>query len=103
MSSGPNGSQLRQRQMKNRAAWNARANRVLTMLQDLPLAVRPALLLTLLVLVTLCAGCATPSAPPSEGARNPQPPQLSEPLPSESYLQQVQKLIESWHRAVTDM
>ena len=59
--------------------------------------------LMLCVLLTLCAGCGTLSTPPSEGATNPKPPQLREPLPSESYLQQAQKLIESWRNAVTGM
>ena len=71
-------------------------------LREIPLPVRLGFWLTLLVLVTALLGCATPSAP-DVLPRNPQPPQLSEPIPSESYLQQVLRLIESWQRAVTGM
>lgn len=77
------------------------------MLRILPLAwPLPAKLgfgLTLLVLVLLLTACATPSTMPTESAKNPPPPQLSEPLPSASYLQEAQKLIESWRNAVTGM
>lgn len=57
----------------------------------------------LIVLLIALAGCAVPSTQPTEPARNPRTPQLSEPLPSESYLHKAQKLIESWRSAVTGM
>jgi hypothetical protein len=97
------GKPLSQPQTQKPVVLRTRGNRPLTWLLDLPLSVRVGSLLTLLVLVLLLVGCATPSTMPTESARNPQPPQLSEPLPSESYLQQAQKLIESWRNAVTGM
>ncbi len=48
------------------------------------------------------SGCATQSVP-SEWPRNPQPPQLSEPIDSESYLSKALKLIESWRAGATGM
>jgi hypothetical protein len=72
-------------------------------LNELPPSVRLLFGLTLLVLLGLLAGCGTLSVPPSVEARNPQPPQISEPLPSESYLSKAQKLIENWRNAVTGM
>ena len=63
-----------------------------------PLLLRETLLygLMLLALVLLLAGCATPSSPPAEWPKNPQPPQLKEPLPSESYSKRVDANIKSW-------
>ena len=58
--------------------------------------------LTLLVLAMLLSGCATQS-PPSVVLKNPQPPQLSEPIPSESYLSKAERLIESWLNRATGM
>jgi hypothetical protein len=74
-----------------------------TRLQRSPLFVMLGFVLMLFGLATLLSACGTLSTPPTEPARNPQPPQLSEPLPSESYLQKAQKLIESWRNAVTGM
>jgi hypothetical protein len=89
--------------MTRHGLWSERASPLRMLPLVLPLRVRLLSLLTLLALVLLLAGCATPSGTPTGPARNPQPPQLSEPLPSESYLQQAQKLIESWRNAVTGM
>lgn len=63
---------------------------------------RLAYALPLMVLATQLASCATHS-PPSNAATNPQPPRLSEPLPSESYSLKAQRLIESWLQRVTGM
>jgi hypothetical protein len=99
----PNGQPQPQRPTTKPGVWSALVNLLPTLLGDLLPPVRLAFALMLIVLLALCAGCATPSAPPTEAARNPQPPQLSEPLPSESYLHKAQKLIESWRNAVTGM
>lgn len=83
--------------------WREHAKALLTQRDGWQPLARLAFALTLLVLAGLLVGCATPLPPPTEPARNPQPPQLREPLPSESYLQQAQRLIESWRNAVTGM
>jgi hypothetical protein len=57
--------------------------------------VKLAFVLIALVLVTLLSGCATQS-PPSVAPTNPQPPQISEPLPQNSYSSKALRLIESW-------
>jgi hypothetical protein len=88
---------------KRPAVLSALDKVLLMLLRVAGLSVKPALLLTAIVLVLLLSACATPSSTPTEPARNPQPPQLSEPLPSESYLNKAQKLIESWQNAVTGM
>jgi hypothetical protein len=89
--------------MRRRDASKERVRAVWMKLLEIPWIVRVACLLTLLVLTVSLVGCATPSGPPTNSAKNPQAPQLSEPLPSESYLQQALKLIESWRNAVTGM
>jgi hypothetical protein len=58
--------------------------------------------LPLIVLATQLASCATPS-PPATLPRNPQPPRLSEPLPTENYSDKALRLIESWRQRVTGM
>jgi hypothetical protein len=55
-----------------------------------------------LVLVTLLSGCATQS-PPSVPPTIPQPPQISEPMPTESYSSKAFQLIESWRKRVIGM
>jgi hypothetical protein len=87
---------------KTRGVWNALVRAVRIRLLQLQPAERLASVLPLMVLATLSASCATPSQP-SSAATNPQPPRLSEPLPSEPYSSKVQKLIESWLQRVTDM
>ena len=87
---------------KKRVAWSARVNRALTTLGALPLPAKYAFWLTLLVLLLLAAGCATPSHNVTPSA-NPAPPRLSEPIPTEGYSSKVQKLFEDWLKRVTDM
>jgi PBP1b-binding outer membrane lipoprotein LpoB len=72
-------------------------------LERSPLIGTLAYVLTLFALAMLLAACATNSAGPTEAARNPKPPQLSEPLPSESYLDSAQKLLQQWRDALTSM
>lgn len=74
-----------------------------TVLQKLPLSVKLGFGLMLLVLVLLLTACATPSSTPTESARNPQPPQLSEPLPSESYSKRAAESIKSWAEKLIGM
>jgi hypothetical protein len=64
--------------------------------------VKLAFALTLLVLVTLCAGCATPFQV-GKPSVNPAPPRLSEPMPTEGYSSKVQKLLNNWLQRVTGM
>lgn len=90
------------RRIQKRAAWSSFASEVLMRLLEVPYPVRLGFLLTLLVLVTALAGCATPS-PPDAWPKNPQPPQLSEPIPTESYSSKALRLIESWLQRATDM
>jgi len=97
-----NGTPPRRQLWRTLAAWRRCASRAWTRLAEQPPPARLACALMLLVLVTLCAGCAT-SSPPETWPSNPQAPRLSEPLPSESYSSQAQRLIESWLRAVTGM
>jgi hypothetical protein len=70
-----------------------------TQLKTLPPPVKLACGLTLLVLLAFCSGCATKS-PPAEWPKNPPPPQISEPLPQNSYSSKVQKLLEGWLQRV---
>lgn len=97
-----NGRPLLPRQIPKRGGWSKRARAMLMQLLEVPYPVRLACLLTLLVLVMLLAGCATQS-PPDALPKNPQPPQLSEPIPTSSYSSKVQKLFESWLQRVTGM
>jgi hypothetical protein len=52
--------------------------------------------LMLSVVVLLLSACAMPSVLPTEPAKNPQPPQLSEPLPLENYSKSAAERIKSW-------
>lgn len=97
-----NGRLLSHRRTKRLERWSNAAKVLWMRLHGSPPPVRLGLLLMLLALVTLFAGCATPS-PPDAWPKNPQPPQLTEPIDSQSYLSKAQKLIESWQRAVTGM
>ena len=97
-----NGPQPRVKPRGKLASLRTRVNRLWTQqLAQVP-PVRLGFLLMTLALLTLFVGCATQS-PPESWPRNPQPPQLSEPIPTESYLSRAQKLIESWRSAVTGM
>lgn len=98
----PSGSYLWPPRMRRHAAWSARAKAVRTKLRELPPPVKLACGLTLLVLMTLLAGCATPS-PPVTPSSNPARPTLSEPLPEESYSSKAQRLIDSWLSPATGM
>lgn len=69
---------------------------VRTKLADLPPPVRLALLLTLLVLVTLLAGCETLPTLPSELPRNPNPPASKLPERSESWSTSVERDLQKW-------
>lgn len=97
-----NGTNQRPSPMPKPAVWSKRARAVRMTLLLLPPPVRMSFVLMLGVLVTLCSGCAT-SSPPDQPARNPAPPKLSEPIPSESYLSKALRLIESWQSKPTDM
>jgi hypothetical protein len=97
-----NGRLQQPQRIPKRGGWSNRANLVLMKLLEVPLPVRLAFWLTLLVLVTLLAGCATQS-PPDAWPKNPQPPQLTEPIPTESYSSKAQRLIESWLQRATGM
>jgi hypothetical protein len=59
------------------------------------------LLLTIVVLAASLIGCAAPSAPPSQPANNPAPPQISEPIPSESYSSKVESFLRSLRERLT--
>jgi hypothetical protein len=97
-----NGRPLSPRQIPRQGGWSKRAKAALMRLFEVPYPVRLGFLLTLLVLVTLLAGCATQS-PPDQPPKNPQPPQLSEPMPTESYSSKALRLIENWLQRATDM
>jgi hypothetical protein len=97
-----NGRPLQPQQTPKPAVWSNRANLALMMLLEVPLPVRLACWLILLVLVTLLAGCATQS-PPDAWPKNPQPPQLSEPIPTDSYSSKARQRIESWLQRVIGM
>ncbi len=87
---------------KTRGVWKGLVRAVRIRLLRLQPNERLAYALPLMVLATQLASCATHS-PPSNAATNPQPPRLSEPLPSESYSLKAQRLIETWRSAVTGM
>lgn len=87
---------------KTRGAWNALVRAVRIRLLRLQPAERLASALPLIVLAAQLTACATPS-PPATLPRNPQPPRLSEPLPTENYSDKALQLIESWRRRVTGM
>jgi hypothetical protein len=88
--------------MLNLSAWKERVRAGWMNLSELPPPVKLVFVLLLLVLVTLCSGCATQS-PPSNLPGNPQPPRLSEPIPTDSYSDKAQTLIESWRQHATGM
>jgi hypothetical protein len=100
---GTNGLWQWLKQTLTPASWKRSAKAAWTKLQELPWGELLFYGAMLSVLVLALTACAVPSTLPTEPARNPQTPQLSEPLPSESYLQQAQKLIESWRKSVTGM
>lgn len=102
LSSGLNGRPLRPKRTTRLERLSNSASVVLKKLCECPPPVRLASVLMLLVLVTLLAGCATPSAP-DQWPKNPQPPQLTEPLPTQSYLSKALQLIESWRSRATGM
>ena len=58
---------------------------------------------TLMALVLLLAGCAT-RLPPSvvESPSLPKRPELTQPLPSETYSSRAQSDIEGWQKKLTD-
>lgn len=93
---------LRQKRMKMLAGWKGLVRAVQIRLLQLQPSERLAYVLPLMVLATQLVSCAA-HLPPSNAATNPQPPRLSEPLPSESYSLKAQKLIESWLQRVTGM
>lgn len=97
-----NGRYPSPRRIPKRAVWSNFASEVLMKLLEVPYPVRLGFLLTLLVLVTALAGCATPP-PPDALPKNPQSPQLSEPIPTESYSSKALRLLEKFRSAVTDM
>lgn len=58
---------------------------------------------TLSVLALSLSGCATPPTPtlPVQCPKNPPPPALSEPLPSQSYLLKWSELVREWRKRLT--
>lgn len=81
--------------------WSAVGRTVRTKLADLPPPVRQALLVMLLVLATLLAGCGTPQTPPSELPRNPAPPPSRLEPRSESWSTSVARDLERWRQMLT--
>lgn len=55
----------------------------------------------LLLLALSVTACATRPPPPSELPRNPPPPALSEPLPSELYSTSAQRDMRRWRSELT--
>ena len=84
--------------IKRRANWSSRASDALTKLRSLPPPVRLAFALTLLMLLTVCAGCATISTPPDSLPRNPEPPPSRLPSSPPNYLTDAQRDISEWQR-----
>jgi hypothetical protein len=72
-------------------------------LAELPQVVKLASVLTLIVLAALLAGCATPSSPPSEGARNPLPPPTTLPASSETFSSRAARNISEWQKKLTEL
>lgn len=87
---------------KTRGVWKGLVRAVRIRLLQLQPAERLAYVLPLIVLGVSLAACAT-NSPPSVPAVNPVPPRLSEPLPSESYLDSARRLMENWRNALTGM
>lgn len=58
--------------------------------------------MTLLVVLGCLTSCATPT-PPETLPKNPQPPQLSEPIPQNSYSSVVESFLRELLRGVTGM
>lgn len=71
-------------------------------LQDLPLPVRHASVLMLLVLAGLLTGCATPSAPSDFTPKNPSMPAPSASQPQQTYSSRAQADIQIWQKKLTD-
>jgi hypothetical protein len=97
-----NGRPLSPRRIPKRANWSNAGRVVLTKLLEVPLPVRLAFWLTLLVLTGLLAGCAGLSTPPSETPRNPSLPPPQQSQPTEPYLSRVLRNIELWDKRLRD-
>lgn len=98
-----NGPFLSRRLTLKLARWNRRVKGVLTKLADWPPPVRLACALTLLALLTLCAGCATTSAPSDFTPRNPEPPPTRLSLPSQTYSSSAAADIQKWRNRLTEL
>ena len=82
--------------------WNRREPRQSSTLQPPKLNASGLLWISLGALLLSCSGCATPS-PVVTTAPNPAPPPMTEPLPQNSYLSEVQLFLNELRKAVTDM
>jgi hypothetical protein len=82
--------------------WSNSASGAQTMLAALLKYASAIFVLLLFALVMLLTACATPSLPATLPA-NPQPPRLSEPLPTVPYSQRALELINSWRQRATGM
>ena len=98
----PSGPRRKSRRQKLFDYVSAACKRVLTLLSAIGPLGRWAALVTLLVLLGLLTSCATPT-PPETLPKNPQPPQLSEPIPQESYSSAVAKFLRSLLPGATGM
>jgi hypothetical protein len=96
------GRPLRLRRTSNLSKCLTVASVMWIKLRELPPPVRLAIALMLLVLLTLCSGCATQS-PPAEWPRNPSPPVVSEPIPQKSYSSKVESFLRRSLEALTGM
>ena len=97
-----NGKQLLRRQTSTLGRWKAVASLLLMRLAGLPPPLRIGTVLLLLVLALSLMGCATPSAPSSEPAKNPAMPPASMSQPSVPYLEAARANILTWRKQLRD-
>lgn len=97
-----NGRYQSPQRIPKRANWSSAGRVVLMRLLEVPLPVRLACWLTLLVLTGLLAGCAGLSTPPSETPRNPSLPPPQQSQPTEPYLSRVLRNIALWDKKLRD-
>lgn len=97
-----NGTRRKRQLLRTLAKSSRYVKDKLTQLLMLPPPARLLTVLALLVLIGLCAGCATLSTPPSVMPANPSLPPPQQSQPTEPYLNRVQRNIELWEKRLRD-
>jgi hypothetical protein len=100
---GQNGPLRSVKRTSKLAIWREFAKDARMNLLLLPPPVRLAIVLTLIALLAVCAGCGTTSTPPDTMPRNPEPPPTRLSPRSESYSSSAAKLLEQWRAKLIEL